>query len=899
MRWRRFWQRKLRDEDLSREVDSYLAHELDDNLARGMSPEDARYAALRKFGNPTYVREVVFEMNSLNSLDAAWQDVKYGLRQLRLKPAFALATILSLALGIGANTAVFTLVDQILLRLLPVHNPRELAQLQVEGGRFGSNDGDNGHTFSYPTYLALRDRNTVFAGLTGQRIVEASLVGKDRSEMISIGMVAGNYFRVLGVEAYLGRLLASEDNKTRNSNPVAVLQYDFWRNRFSGAPDILGSTIRLNGAPFTIIGVSAPGFEGTDVGLPAQVWVPVMMKPTLFPNWDELDDERSSWFYLFGRLKPGVTLEQAQAAMRVLYRQRQQEELNGQFFQKFPNARPAFLRQNFTLIPAARGQSALRLRFERPLIVLQWLVGIVLVIACVNVANLLLARGAAREREVAIRGALGASRSKLIRQLFIESLILASAGGVAGLFVGNWLTRGLVYFLPYDPANVTLSTTPDLRVLVFTAAVTLLTALFFGLAPALQGARVPPGVTLKEEAGSIASGHGQVRLRKIFVTIQVGLSCLLLVGAGLFARTLDNLRHVNLGFNVQNVVMFGVKPATVYTDGHKLQMYRSLIENLATVSGVKAVGASRMRLLTGGEWDSGITIPGVEPQAGDQHVWSYFNAITPGYFQALDIPIQAGRDLSWRDWGGSRRLCLVNQVLVHDYLGANPVGRRMAQGEKRDPDTEIIGVVGNTRYEDVRGSIPRQTFVALDSKIHYLEGVTVYARVQGDPQQIMPLLRAQVRHVDANLVVSDMRTLNEQVNMRLSNERMLSFLSIAFALLATVLAVVGLHGVLAFVVVHRTREIGIRVALGAGQSGVIRLVLGEMLLAILLGIAGGVTAALLCGRFVETQLFGMKAADPLILLMSVGVVSVASAAAALIPAWRASRIDPIDALRYE
>jgi hypothetical protein len=292
MRWQRFWQRRLRDEDLAREVDSYLAHEIDDNLARGMSPEAARYAALRKFGNPTYVREVVFEMNSLNSFDAAWQDVNYGLRQLRLKPGFALAAILSLAMGIGANTAVFTLIDQILLRLLPVHNPRELVQLQVEGGRFGSNDGDDVHTFSYPAYLALRDQNTVFAGLTGQRMVEASLIGKDRSEMLSIGMVAGNYFSVLGVQAYLGRLLTPEDNKTRSSNPVAVLQYDFWLDRFSGAPDILGSTIRLNGAPFTIIGVSAQGFEGTDVGLPAQVWVPVMMKPTLFPNWDELDDER-------------------------------------------------------------------------------------------------------------------------------------------------------------------------------------------------------------------------------------------------------------------------------------------------------------------------------------------------------------------------------------------------------------------------------------------------------------------------------------------------------------------------------------------------------------------------------------------------------------------------------
>src|SRR5262245_23557282 len=646
--------------------------------------------------------------NTMNTVDSIGQDLKYGIRQLRLNPWFTLAAVLSLALGIGANTAIFTLFDQIVLRLLPVHNPRELVQLRVEGGRFGSNSGDGLHTFSHPTYLALRDRNTVFSGLTGQLVQTASLVGEDRSEMIRVGMVAGNFFNVLGVQPHLGRLLTPDEDKARLGHPVAVLQYDFWQKRFAGAREIVGSSIRLNGSPFTVIGVSAPGFEGTDVGLQTQVWTPVTMKPVITPTWDSLDDERYAWFYLFARLKPGVGIEEAQAAMRVLYRQRQEEELQGQFFQRFPETREQFLRQSFRLIPAARGQSNLRSTFERPLVVLQWLVGFVLLIACTNVANLLLARGAARGREIAIRGALGAGRGRIIRQLFVESLLLALAGGTAGLLLSSWMTRGLVRILPYDPANLSLSTSPDLRILLYTTGITLATALFFGLVPALQGSRVSPGTVLKEEAGSIAGGH--VRLRKFFVALQVGLSCLLLIGAGLFARTFQNLKNVELGFNTENVVTFGARPATVYDDARKLQTYRSLVEGLAAVPGVKAVGANRQMLLTGGRWDSSITIPGVEAREGQQP-WSFFNAVTPGYFEALGISVKAGRDLRWSDWGGSKKLCLVNETLVNEYLGganaanaanaanvANVVGRLMAQGTRNTPDMEIIGVFADARY---------------------------------------------------------------------------------------------------------------------------------------------------------------------------------------------------------
>jgi predicted permease len=421
--------------------------------------------------------------------------------------------------------------------------------------------------------------------------------------------------------------------------------------------------------------------------------------------------------------------------------------------------------------------------------------------------------------------------------------------------------------------------------------------LFFGLVPALQGSRVSPGTVLKEEAGSIAGGH--VRLRKFFVALQVGLSCLLLIGAGLFARTFQNLKNVSLGFDTENVVTFGVRPATVYDDARKIQTYRSLVEGLASVAGVKAVGAGRQMLLTGGRWDSSITIPGVEPREGNQP-WSFFNAITPGYFEAMGIPVKAGRDLRWSDWGGAKKLCLVNEALVNEYLGgANAVGRLMAQGTRNTPDTEIIGVFADARYEDVRGVIPRQTFVALDSVIRSIGGVNIFARVQGDPRAVMSQLREQARQIDSNFIVSDMRTLDDQLNRRLSNERLLSFLSVGFALLASLLAVIGLHGVLSFVVARRTREIGVRIALGADKGRVIRLVMMGVAPVILVGIAAGVIAGLLCGRFVESQLFGVKAADPLVFVTGASILLVASLLAAFIPAWRASRIDPMVSLRHD
>jgi predicted permease len=907
-KWRRYL--RLFGHDVKADVEDELQFHIqarrDDFLSSGLPPDDAAGEAVRRFGDVREVRDLcaqiergrVRKMHWKESLSVWRQDLKYGARQLRRSPGFAITAILSLTLGIGANTAIFTLSDQILLRLLPVENPRELVQLKAEGGRVGSQSGDGLRTFSHPAYLALRETNTVFSGLTGQSATSAGLMMDGRNELVTVGMVAGNYFDVFGIKPFRGRMLTPEDDRVKMGGPVAVLRYEFWQSQFGANPAVVGSQVRLNGYPFTVVGIAAPGFEGTNVGFPTHVWVPVTMKQALTPSDAGIEDERYAWFYLFGRLKPGVSISKAEAAMKVTYRQRQEEEMRMPFFQKYPEARERYLKQNFSLEPAERGQSSLRSQFERPLILLQWLVGAVLLIACSNIAGLLLARGAGRQREMAIRGALGAGRGRLVRQLLAESLVFASIAGAAGILLSGWATRALVALVVSDPSRVSLSTAPDLRVLAFAAGLTIVTAILFGLMPAWQASR-PPAAALKESAGAIAGGVSQARLRKIFVGFQVGLSTVLLIGAGLFARTLGNLKNIDLGMQTEHVATMTVTPAMAYTDEKKLQVYRSLLEALAAVPGVKAVGANTQRLLTGGRSDGSIRLPGSQAKGVDA-TNSFFNNVTPGYFDALGIPIKAGRDLTWRDWGSSRKYILVNETLVHDYLpGQNVIGTMLGRGGDSPLEFEIIGVFGNSRYHDPRGTIPRQMFFALDSRVRFANVLNIYARVQGDPRPVLPRLRDEVRRVDSNLLVASTGTLDEHVNLRLANERVLALLSIAFAVLAALLATIGLYGVLSFIVARRSREIGIRVALGATRGRVVRIVLQEMAAVILAGVAAGVAAGLACGRFVETQLYGVKASDTGVFVASVAALTACSLLAAAYPAWRASRLNPTTALRQE
>ena len=898
MRWRRYLERSRRDRELTQEIAHYVAQETEDNIARGMNPADARLAAIRRFGNRQSVREAVYRMNSVNWLEAVVQDLRYGLRQLRRRPGFALAAIVSLALGIGANTAIFTLVDQIVLRLLPVEKPHELVRLRLDGSRPGGNWGDGIHTFPYPTYLALRDRNTVFSGLTGRRVELVSLLDDERSAAVSVALVAGNYFEVLGIKAELGRLLTPGDDREGNGQAVAVLQHDFWQAQFQGRPGVIGQPIRLGGKPFTVVGVAAAGFEGTDIGVPTKIFVPVSMMPAIAPSNPSLQDERAAWLYPFGRLKPGVTIAQADAAMKVLYRQRQEEELGQAYFSRFPESRGTLLEQRFSLEPGDRGDSGLRSRFEQPLTVLSWLAAVVLLIACANIAGLLLARGAASQRDLAIRRAIGASRGRIVGQLFAESVLLAAISAVAALLLASWLTPFLIAWIP-SAGTLSLSATPNLRVIGFTILVAAGTAVLFGLVPAWQNSRAGPAGTLREQSGAIAGGRSHLRVRKLFIAVQVGLSAVLLLGAGLFVRSLDNLRRVELGLQSDHVVTFLARPAMPYEDARKVHAYRALLEGLATVPGVRAVGASRTPLFTFDRTDGPITIAGRSGTAND-FPFTFFNAVTPGYFEALGIPVRAGAPLTWGDWGTGKRMAFVNETLTATaFPGESPIGRLIGSGTRSATNVEIVGIFGDARYHDVRGPIPPQTFLNLDSVMGRVSRISVYVRVAGDERQLMRVLPAEVRHIDPNILVSDLRTLEDQINTRISNERMLSFLSMGFAVLATILAIVGVHGVLVFQVARRTREIGVRMALGAGRAGIVRLVASEMALVILAGLAAGVAAAYASGRYVQSQLFGLDADDPFVFGAAVGILLLSAALATLMPALRASRIEVVRALRCE
>ena len=827
-------------------------------------------------------------------------DLRLAFRGLRRNPLFATVAILSLALGIGANTAIFTLIDQILLRKLPVAAPEQLVMLHQTGSHNGSNMGSRMH--SYPIYQDYQQKAEPLSEVLCRRQIAASISIENQTERVEAEMVSGNYFSMLGVGAAIGRVFNSkEDDQVYQGHPVVVLGYDYWVSRFARDPGVLGKKILVNNYPMTIVGVSEAGFAGLDPVQSPQIRVPIQMKPQMAPDWTwvHMDDRRTRWVQVFGRLKPGYTVESAQAPMQGLFTQIRTYETTLPAAKEWSAySREQFLKGGLVVTPAAMGYSGLRNQFSTALVVLMCMVGVVLLIACANVANLLIARGFMRQREIAVRLSLGASRGRLVRQLLVESLVLSFAGGVAGLALAVGLTRGLLSLIPAGGQPLLVNAWPDLRILGFTLALTFVTGIIFGLLPALRASRPDPWTTLKDTVGSIAGAGGSLFLRKGLVTVQVALSFLLLFGAGLFVRSLQNLKTTDTGVKLDNLVTFQLSPdLSGYDDERAVMFYRQLLERLRSAPGVKSAAIAAVPILSGDEWDSSMAVEGHRFADGED-MQAFMNSLSPGYFETMQIPFLDGRDFRLSDVKRERTVAIVNRRFAeHFFKGKSAVGKRLGWGGGPNSKLtiEIIGVVENSLYEGPREGIRRQVFVPNWGK----GGVAFYVRAQTASAAAYNVIRNEVKQLDAGMPVYQLKTLEGQLDETLLTDRLIALLSGGFGLLATILASIGLYGVMAFVVARRKKELGIRLALGAQPSRVIWMVMREVLLLLSIGLAVGIPAALSLGQFVSSQLYGIQPRDPWIAGATMALLAVVSVAAGLIPAHRASRIDPIMALRYE
>jgi len=681
-----------------------------------------------------------------------------------------------------------------------------------------------------------------------------------------------------------------------------VLSYGYWRVRFGADPGIVGKEIVVNGRSLTIVGVSPAGFDGVEPGRAPQIRIPMTMKDDL-PRYDfsRLNNNRLRWVEVFGRLKAGMTLEKAQAGLQPLFHQILNREVTEKPFAKAsPFVKQEFLKMWMEVMPGSKGRSNLRKTYSKPLFALMGIVSLVLLIACSNLANLLIARASARQKEIAVRLALGAGRGSLIRQLLLESLALAAAGGSLGVGLAVMIDRALIAYLPSGHTPLSLSSTPDWTVLGFTFAISLFAGAGFGLVPALQSTRPKLATTLKDQAGAVIRG-GSAGLRKGLVVAQVSLSLLLLIGAGLFLQSLRNLKTMNPGFEVRNLLAFDVDPTISRFDPKwTVDYYRRLHERLSAVAGVESHAFAVVPLLENDEWDNWVTIEGYSAKQ-DERPDPHMQFCSPGFFKTLKIPVLLGRDFNERDILGAPKVGIVNQKFVKRYFGStDPLGRHIGMGI--DPgtktDIEIVGVVGDTKYESMRDEIPYELYLPSDQQ-RFPNGVTVYLRAAGDPAHMFNTLRPEVRAVDATVPMYDMRTLTDQVEISLLTERLLAALSSVFGCLATLLAALGLYGVMAFMVARRTREIGIRMALGAGQSTVVWMVLRETLTLAGVGVAIGLAGAYAVTRLIQTQLFGVEPTDLLTMAAAALGIAAVTALAGYIPARRATGIDPMSALRWE
>jgi putative ABC transport system permease protein len=897
-----------REIEIVEEQALHLESAYEDALADGLSEAEAEARAVQSYDwrllecELGRVEQPILERVSQSPLElierkggmrmeSFIQDLRFGARMLIKNPGFTLVAVLSLALGIGANTAIFSLLDALLLKPLPVKQPE---QLVIVGTDTPSQPGRGFSSFSYPVFREMREKNSVFSGMFARSGLQMSLSGSGQTERVQGEVVSGNFFSALGVNPLLGRLLTEADDQTPGAHPVAVISFNFWQRRFGADPQIVGKTISLNGYPFTIIGVAQQGFYGVEVGAAPDVRIPLMMDGQVRPKpGAPIFEQRGNWWLsVMARVNPGVSVEQAQAAADAVFQIAREPDIRRNKGDSLDDRNFKSLRIH--LVSAKTGASNLSRQFSQPLVVLMCLVGMVLLIACLNIANLLLARATMRQKEIAVRLAMGAGRFRLARQLLTEGFLLSALGGLLGLLFARWGTDALLGFLPQGRA---LEINPDLRMLGFTLSVTLLSGLLFGLAPALQATRPNLIPALKNDAVVVVVGRRRWELGRLLVTLQVALSLVLLVGAGLFARSLRNLKMVDNGYNTDQVVTMALDPAQ---SGYKIErlrnFYSQLSERLAALPGVKTTTFTRNVPMSGSYSRFGIEVPGYQPRPGEEMA-VLFNQIGPQFFATFGAPLSLGREFTSQDTPESPKVVIVNHSLARYFFGAeNPLGRRITLENYKD--LEIVGVVADAKYRNLREAAPRTAYIPY-SQYDTLGQRILCVRAAGDTDALVAAIRREARSLDPNLPVFNVKTFAEQVNESVSGERLVALLSSFFGFFALLLAALGLYGVMAYAVTRRTRELGVRIALGAQTQDVLILVLKQGMKLTGLGVALGLIVALGVTRLTKSLLFGVSATDPLTFLGTVLLLVSVALLACWIPGRRATRVDPLTVLRHE
>jgi predicted permease len=883
---------------LDRELQYHFDRRVADLRAAGIPEAEASRRLVVEFGL-VHIREEVRDVWLTRWLREFLYDLRYSARSLLRSPGFTVATLLSLALGIGATTAIYSLVDQVILHSLPVHEPERLVLLDWKGDKLANSFGSY-NLMSYPICRDLQQQTRFFDGVLCRAETTVNLSAAGDPKPVGAEIVSGSYFSVLGVGPALGRVIEDRDDAAPLAGPMIVLSYDFWQSQFGGAPDVLGRKVLVNHHPVTIVGVAAARFRGIDVGVVPAFWIPASMSEQVIPNFHELLDRRTFWMQILGRLRPDITAAQAQAGLQPWFAAMLEEDTHRAGFPRVTaEDLRLFLASTLQLTPAPQGHSGLRRGLSQPLWFLFAATGVLLGLACLNVAGLFLARGSSRGREIGTRLALGASRGRIGRQLLADGLLLSLAGGAFGIALGPPAIRALISFLPREVASNALHAGLSPRLAAFAFLASVVSGLLSSLAPALHAGRGNLISSLRERGGT---GFGGIRLRKCIVTLQVTFSLVLIVGAALFMRSLSGLLAKGPGFDTSNLVSFSLDPEkNAYSQDQARQLIRRIHAELRGTPVTRYSAVARILLLTGGSWSNPVTIQSDRRFATERDI--EMNAVSPGFFAAMSIPILAGRDFDERDsrpiGETGRRSVIVNQAFVNHYLaGRSPLGVRMGIGALPETKTgiEIVGVVGDISYRSLREQSEEAWFPIFEGDDSM---ATFYVRVRGTPKEAFQTIRQIVHQADPQLPILAFRTVNEQVDRSLSTERLLAALSSSFGALALVLSLIGLYGVMSFVVTRRTREIGIRLALGASCASAIRLVLRDAAAMIAAGIAIALPFVAALGKLVQSQLFGVTATDPATVAAAALLLAAGALAAAFIPAWRASNVSPTDALRLE